>query len=71
MAEVFNMELRDGGDVEEELSDEESPMPVAHYQVGKGRLFVACFTNDRTKRPLIYCLLATYFTTNINFSFAN
>jgi hypothetical protein len=37
MAEVFNMELREGGDGEEELSDEEYPITEGPTQVRKGR----------------------------------
>lgn len=36
MAEMFNMELREGGDVEENISDDEYPMPEGHSQVRKG-----------------------------------
>lgn len=34
MAEVFNMELRDGGDGEEEISDDEYPQQEGQHQVG-------------------------------------
>lgn len=47
MAEVFNMELREGGDVEEELSDEEYPMPEGHNQVLEGRKLAAYFTTNK------------------------
>lgn len=40
MAEVFNMELRDGADGEEEISDEEYPSTEGNPQVAKGDNFI-------------------------------
>jgi len=61
---MFNMELRDGAEAEEELTDEEFPEEEASHQVDRG-------SNPLTSPIICYhalniCHLLTYFHIEMN-----
>lgn len=56
MAEVFNMELRDGAE-EEEISDEDYPSTEGHTQVAKGDNFFQLTENLSYAYPIFINLI--------------